>query len=830
MATKAEKLLAEVEELLEKEEVEDAEAKATEAVDMFKEIKDMKGTAYAMVALVKVWQAKLDCIKYEKRFGWRHDVEDLNQETVEYCETAIEEFVQAKNQWGEGAMHTCLAQTNSIKGKPDLLQKASKSAEKAIDLLTSAKDYKLLMAALMAQSGVLLKQGKTKEATSAAQSAIGHAQSLDDKKAEAQALTLVALAQGYSRNFHGGYITHLEVLKLYRELGDKKAQAIQLYTIAQWQLTRQNPKDAIPTSKEALAIFESLGTGNGWTGAALRMLVTAYLARSEFSNAMRIVTSSIQKFKEQGEKRMLALANDILAYVHLAQQEVVEALEASKTAIELSQGLDDDEWEADMRKTMAQILSKMDDSDKVIENLEASAEIWKKLKNTTKQVQCHCKIGDEYAKMQDEQKFKAAYKQALTIAKDSGSIKDEAFVNYSQASCYDKSASYDDAATKAQAAADLYYKLSNQEGQSQALSIVADCYHRLGDFAKAMIAAKRRMGLAKGGYQLKSAGASMQKVAELYVEQKEYKTAIKIAKMAKEACVKCEDYVGRVLAETCVMKAVCFHLDSDGAPAKDSKDWECMVQVGAIAKADASKFADRMPGSQIKGTVKYWAAHLSYVEGVGYDALEEASEARSLLFESGNMASVGRCSILLGMIYKDLDNKDAAIDMFEDGMSQCTKQGDKAGVAMAKDYLTKLGFYDKPEMPAGVGGAMTPEMMQMMMSMQASGGAPAALADSGPSDEAASAVAVAAPSAVKLTKEQIVPTIMKMVVEVAGSGDALTADVALMDAGIDSLAAVSFRNDLAKAYEIDLPASLMFDYPNVSDLSEHILAVLEGDD
>jgi len=254
-----------------------------------------------------------------------------------------------------------------------------------------------------------------------------------------------------------------------------------------------------------------------------------------------------------------------------------------------------------------------------------------------------------------------------------------------------------------------------------------------------------------------------------------------------------------------------------------------MVQVGATSRADANKFADRMPGSQIKGTVKYWSAHLSYVEGIGYDALEEASEARSLLFESGNMASVGRCSILLGMIYKDLDNKDAAIDMFEDGMGQCTKQGDQAGIGMAKDYLTKLGYYDTPTMPA-MGAGMTPEMMQMMMAMGPSAGA--AVADRPKSDAGASSAVVAAAGAVeapKITKQEIVPTILKMAMEVA-AGDDLTPDVALMDAGIDSLAAVSFRNDIAKAYDINLPASLMFDYPNISDLSEYVLSIISGED
>lgn len=47
-----------------------------------------------------------------------------------------------------------------------------------------------------------------------------------------------------------------------------------------------------------------------------------------------------------------------------------------------------------------------------------------------------------------------------------------------------------------------------------------------------------------------------------------------------------------------------------------------------------------------------------------------------------------------------------------------------------------------------------------------------------------------------------------------------------MQAGLDSLGAVELRNKVASNYSIRVPATLAFDYPNASALSEFVMAAL----
>jgi len=54
-------------------------------------------------------------------------------------------------------------------------------------------------------------------------------------------------------------------------------------------------------------------------------------------------------------------------------------------------------------------------------------------------------------------------------------------------------------------------------------------------------------------------------------------------------------------------------------------------------------------------------------------------------------------------------------------------------------------------------------------------------------------------------------------------------DSALMDSGMDSLTAVSFRNSVQSALNLKMPASLMFDYPTIKEITGHIVEIGGGD-
>jgi len=65
-----------------------------------------------------------------------------------------------------------------------------------------------------------------------------------------------------------------------------------------------------------------------------------------------------------------------------------------------------------------------------------------------------------------------------------------------------------------------------------------------------------------------------------------------------------------------------------------------------------------------------------------------------------------------------------------------------------------------------------------------------------------------------------------MILETAmnvNDGEPLEMDTSLMESGIDSLAAITFRNELQKKSGLTLKGTLMFDYPSMGEIAQHIV-------
>ncbi|MGH7029064.1 MAG: beta-ketoacyl reductase, partial [Stellaceae bacterium] len=78
----------------------------------------------------------------------------------------------------------------------------------------------------------------------------------------------------------------------------------------------------------------------------------------------------------------------------------------------------------------------------------------------------------------------------------------------------------------------------------------------------------------------------------------------------------------------------------------------------------------------------------------------------------------------------------------------------------------------------------------------------------------------------QLLREELAPRLAALLGLPAGRR--LDPRQALRDLGLDSLLAVSLRNELAAALGLDLPSTLVFDHPTLAALATHLLGLLEG--
>merc|ERR1712232_1384179 len=92
-----------------------------------------------------------------------------------------------------------------------------------------------------------------------------------------------------------------------------------------------------------------------------------------------------------------------------------------------------------------------------------------------------------------------------------------------------------------------------------------------------------------------------------------------------------------------------------------------------------------------------------------------------------------------------------------------------------------------------------------------------------PQTDAASATKVASMSKV-LELDDVRQMMLKISAEImSGEEEETSFDANLMDQGLDSLSALSFRNSLKERTGLKLPGTLMYDYPTMREVALHIV-------
>jgi len=151
------------------------------------------------------------------------------------------------------------------------------------------------------------------------------------------------------------------------------------------------------------------------------------------------------------------------------------------------------------------------------------------------------------------------------------------------------------------------------------------------------------------------------------------------------------------------------------------------------------------------------------------------------------------------------DKKDKALEVCKQALKVSREIGDREG----EDYaLAMIQRIEKPE-----GG---PDQQQQATVTEEAGMASV-------DDQASKPAAVLA---MPTLDPQMVMDKVTEVAQLTTAGDEMDVDSPLMDLGMDSLSSVAFRNSLMQEFQgLNLPASLMFDFPNIRLISDEILDI-----
>jgi len=782
-----------------------------EAVKIFKEAGDMTGTADALRVTIRAYLVQLDSLQEKTT---KADKEEMKAVFDKADALAKEEaaFFQTKGEKrGEAAMLLCSAELNSDGQGGAKLEEAMESALAARDLVQGVGDAKLNAAISFALINIFQKKKDYAEALGAADQALKLYKAAGYKKGEAKSWHMLGFMRILTDDFTGGVQAAMEALDIYKSMGLQKLEAFEKFTIAQYYLMKSAPTQALSTAEEALTIFKELQYGT-WAAQAYDQVIQCQLSLGNNKEALRLAEVALSECAESKNKRAEALALRTLSYVHVSSDNLKEALSVAEDGLNVCQGMQDKKWEAKMQNEVAQVYLRMKNFEEATKSVEEALTLAQIVDDKADEAVIMNTLAEVHLAQND---FKAAKETAIeqkALFQQTGDKTREASSLLTIAGCAAMDEQLEEAFDTIKEAQELFEEMGDKRGKAQAYNLLAELHESAGDLEEALVSAGEMRACLKATGDLVAEAMAAKLLAGLHIKRDNPAEAVKLAGEGQLLCKKAGDKKAQVNMFTLLADAQISLLSQNGQEALEKG------RAKALKPAQEALSMARKLGDQgLLGSALYSIGTVHMMTGKIGDAMQAANEARSVFHKLTDKQSETLVVLLIAETQYAKGDNDKAKEKATEALEMAKLIGDAGSEMAANALLERL----KPP-PAPV------QYMQYAPPPGAEGmPAPAAAAAPAAGDApAASAAAVVKEAG--LDPVIIQQTVMEAVKQVVGEGD-VEVDSPLMDSGLDSLSALSFRQGLQQAVGVKLPSSLVFDYPTPRAVADRIVELSKDD-
>mmetsp|Transcript_19666 Transcript_19666/g.52193 ORF Transcript_19666/g.52193 Transcript_19666/m.52193 type:complete len:845 (+) Transcript_19666:67-2601(+) len=767
---------------------------AMEALPLFREVGD-KNAVHDTLRIV------INTHRMESAFAF----EDEPTEAERIANEELAKFNAAGDKRGEAAMKLSLAECicDRRRARTSQLEEAEEKAKEALALFRETEDKKMIATTLLELAHIYARKESPEEVAESAAEAREYFKSIEDKKGDARALHGVAIASILQRKFPDALGKMKEVLAMFRELGIKKFEAIELSMMAQVHLDDDKPLRALPVARQALALFRELEYGKGWEAAALLGVVHSLTAKNQTKQAVQAAKEGIERFKKIGDKRQEVYGYEILADAHLSGEAADEAMDACEQGMAIVKELGDKRLEIDMLHMEMFCYITQKEWSKAMDLMEDVVTLSQELKDEV----------DEATAVHNLSFFhlmKGENKEAMSKCDDARSLfakaedkRGEASSLLIAAGCNAGQDEVEKALGQAQEAMDLYREVKDMKGEGNAAQMLADLYVAKGEAEDAMRMAERNLELMQEYGSKKGEAAAYYQLANVHFDAKMFEQAEKNALEAKKAAAGV-DRKQETLAQLLLTQIYIALSEDKAVPEKGPHPYERSLRSATDAVSLSGKTGDR----SLQATARYWRASLLGATGRVQDAARSAEEAESFFKKAEDARGQALSLLLRGSCSNAMGNKREAKEFVEAALDMAGTLGDKEMEADAAKLLDTIEGRDR-----------NAPVVQQIQYVQQTG-------DDMPVAAAAPVSVVAKPKG--LDPGYVRKQLMTFVKDVMSTDDELELDSPFMEAGMDSLSSVSLMSMVAKEFQMALSPSLVFDFPTVRALEDHLVEESKG--
>lgn len=783
-------LLSTAEGYLNDENSQEAMKTAMEALENFRKIGNDSGIHDSLRVIIN---------------AHRMDADNAYEPKPDQAECLVEEeldkFRQKGDERGEASMLLSKAECmcDRRRPKPSELESAEMWAKNALTIFREIGDKKMVATTLLELAHIHSLKEEAEDVFEAASEARDFFKSIDDKKGDARALHGVAISSVLKRKFPDALGKMKEVHAAFKELGIKKFEAFELCVMAELHLEDEKPMRALPVARQALSLFRDIEYGKGWEAASLLVVTRALVEKGQTKQAIQAAKEGIDRFRRLEDKRQQMLAHEILADVYIASDAFDDALEATDQAIEVAREVEDKRLELDAHhmamfchignKEWSRALDSMDDSVTLSQELDDEVSEASAIHNIA------------YLTLQkgDAKEALEKVEEAKTLFSKAEDRKGEASACRIAAMCLSAENEIDEAIEQCTQAKDIFAETKDVVGEANACSMLAELQLSKGDAELALQFAERRLDLMQDYCSKKLEAGAAHQLAHIYNEVQDFARAEQLAADSKKLATSVQDRKGETEAQLLLTQIFINANQDRDVPEKGTHPLEKALRAATDAVSLSGKSGDR----GLQANARYWRAYLLAQTGRVQDAQRATVEAKTFFKKAGDLKGEATTLLLQGNVAHAMGQSKEAKAFVESALEIAAGLGDSE----LEDDAAKL--LDRIE-----GRGQGPAVMQAID--QGLPTAPANVETAAPVESV-----VAKPKG--LDPDYVRKQLMAFVKDVMATDDELELDSPFMEAGMDSLSSVSLMSMVAKEFQMALSPSLVFDFPTVRALEDHLV-------
>lgn len=793
------------------------------ALSIFQEVGDEHAEADALRLMIHAQRLKAAALRDA---GDEVNLAKTERTAATYATRMLTTFRAAGKKRSLAAMLLSCAEVNMEKRsgnhatRREELEQAMQYAKEAQGVLREIKDKRLEACSLVTIC-ILSLRSNPATARKAAEAAVSLYKAVNDYHGQAKASHALMHACFRDGSSKEALEAAVKAKRLFEDLEEDMNAALVSYSAAQRLLAMRRPGEAVAFAEQALAALKDIEAENGWQAAAEALVVEALVTGGEVNTGVERAEAAVASSTEAGVLADMALALDAAARAHLAAGNKDKALEHAEAGLQACRDMGADRaWEAGLLHLLAQVQIGCGEHGKAAVMASGAWRLFGRVGDDG--ASAKAMLTEAQADIEGGAYYDASETahDALTLAKELGDKVTEAAALTAAAQAHLSRDEGEEALSTAKEALTLFQTdADGKAGEAQALRLVAQVHMMNGDNDQASVPARQALSLTKELGDTKAELELLKISASLNIMRKRNEEAVRAAQDAFS--------LGKQLgwnerqeteANILVCQALFSRMCVEAEAARDSfqivsrnetRVLRPAEEAVRLAKKDGDKTLIAFSLYTLASVTKYLnicLGKLEKLDGVMRTAREASALFKELVDESGQ----GNAALVMAEVHLACGRMAEAQDMVNQAIAFGQSCNDKELQARAQELFSRGAPAQQQQMMA---------MPMPQITQQVVAEAPAAMMAAG--SEATDIAA--APKG--LEKDVVAELVKRVALEAVGDNENIDMDQALMESGLDSLGAITFRNRLQQETGLKLSGTMMFDYPTMAAVTDHMVEV-----